>query len=158
MVGRRDVESHFNSYPSYKVPIEARDGDTYDIHFMAMFSSRKDAKPLLLMHGWPGSVFEFIPYLDVIRQKWPSPDDLPWHIVVPSLPGYCFSDGPSTKVEWTNEDIAYCMNELMVGLGLEGYVAHGGDIGSFISRIVAVRYDACRAMNREASTVQSRPC
>ena len=66
------------------------------------------------------------------------------HLVVPSLPGYAFSDGPSTKTEWTNEDIAYVMNELMVGLGLSGYVAHGGDIGSFVSRIMAVRYDACR--------------
>ena len=47
-------------------------------------------------------------------------------------------------MEWTNEDMAYVMNEVMVGLGLEGYIAHGGDIGSFLSRICAVRYDACR--------------
>ena len=116
------------------------------MHFMAMFSKKQDAKPLLLLHGWPGSVFEFLPYLSVVRDKW-SPDDLPWHIVVPSLPGYAFSEGPSTKVEWTNEDMAYCMNEIMVSLGLDGYIAHGGDIGSFLSRICAVRYDACRAIN-----------
>ena len=88
-----------------------------------------------------GSVFEFLPYFDIVRKKW-SPDELPWHIVVPSLPGYCFSDGPSTKVEWGNEDMAYVMNEVMVGLGLDGYIAHGGDIGSFLSRICAVQHDA----------------
>ena len=84
--------------------------------------------------------------MKVVKERW-SPDDLPWHVVVPSLPGYTYSEGPSTKVEWRNEDMAYVMNEVMVGLGLEGYIAHGGDIGSFLSRICAVRYDACRAMN-----------
>lgn len=148
---RHNVENHFNSYPQFKVPIKASDGDTYDIHFMAMFSNRKDAKNLLLLHGWPGSVFEFLPYLDVVRKKWPSPDELSWNIVVPSLPGYCYSGGPSTKIEWTNEHMAYCMNEVMKAVGLTGYIAHGGDIGSFLSRICAVRYDECRAMNCKAS-------
>ena len=139
----RTIESEFNSFPNYTSDIKAKDGDTYKVHFTGLFSKKPGAKPICCLHGWPGSIFEFIPYLNVIKQRW-SPEELPWHIVVPSLPGYGFSGGPSTKVEWRNEDMAYLMNELMVGLGLKGYIAHGGDIGSFLSRICAVRYDACR--------------
>ena len=136
--------------------IKARDGDTYPIHFIGLFSKKADAKPLCCMHGWPGSILEFLPYLKVVKERW-SPEELPWHIVVPSLPGYTYSGGPSTKSEWTNEDMAYCMNEVMVGLGLSGYIAHGGDIGSFLSRICAVRYDACRAMNLNFYLMPAEP-
>ena len=143
----RKTEDQINSFPNFTVPIKAKDGETYTIHFTALFSEKPDAVPVCLLHGWPGSFLEFLSFLNVARSKY-SPQNLPYHYIVPSLPGYAFSSGPSVKQEWTNEDISYVMNELMLGLGFSssGYIAHGGDIGSFLSRILAVRYAACKAI------------
>ena len=143
----RKTEHQINSFPNFTVPIKARDGDSKTVHFVALFSENPDAVPVCLLHGWPGSFLEFLPFLEAAKSKY-APKDLPYHYIVPSLPGYAYSSGPSVKSEWTNEDIAYVMNELMVGLGFgDGYVAHGGDIGSFLSRILAVRYEACKAIH-----------
>ncbi|PVH74729.1 alpha/beta-hydrolase [Cadophora sp. DSE1049] len=142
----RKTEDRINSFPNYTVSIKARDGDVYTVHFLAVLSENPKAAPVCLLHGWPGSFIEFLSFLDMARSKY-SPKDLPYHYIVPSLPGYAYSSGPSVKKEWNNEDIAFVMNELMVGLGFSGYIAHGGDIGSFISRILAVSYDACKAIH-----------
>ena len=143
----RKTEDHINSFPNFTVPIKARDGDTYTVHFTALFSEKTDAVPVCLLHGWPGSFLEFLPFLNAAKSKYAS-KDLPYHYIVPSLPGYAFSSGPSVQQEWNNEDMAYVMNALMVQLGFDsGYVAHGGDIGSFLSRILAVQYDACKAIH-----------
>lgn len=153
----RKTEARINSIPNYTVPIKGRDGDTYTVHFAALFSEKPDAVPVCLIHGWPGSFIEFYYYLELAKSKW-SAKDLPYHFIVPSMPGYAYSSGPSVKKEWVNEDIAFVMNELMVGIGFgSGYVAHGGDIGSFISRILAVRYDACKAIHLNFCLMAEEP-
>lgn len=153
----RKTEDHINSFPNFTVPIKGRDGDTYTVHFVAIFSEKADAVPVCLLHGWPGSFLEYLHFLNVAKSKY-SPKNLPYHYVVPSIPGYAFSSGPSVKQEWNHEEIAYVMNELMVGLGLgSGYIAHGGDIGSFLSRILAVRYDACKAIHLSFCLMPSEP-
>lgn len=83
--------------------------------------------------------------LEVFRKKYPSAKDLPFHLIVPSLPGYGYSSGPPLDKNWAFEDAARVINKLMVGLGFgSGYVSQGGDIGSFLSRMLAVQYDECK--------------
>lgn len=73
------------------------------------------------------------------------------------MAGYAYSEVGVDR-EWDNEDIAFVINELMVGLGFSsGYVAHGGDIGSFISRILAVKYDACKAIHLNMCLMGAEP-
>lgn len=91
-----------------------------------------------------GTILEFLDTLDIFRKKY-KPDDLPFHVIVPSLPGYGYSSGPPLDRDFTTEDLSAVLDKLMVGLGFgDGYIAQGGDIGSFISRILAVRHDACK--------------
>ena len=153
----RTTEDRINSFPNFTVPVKARDGDTYPMHFVALFSESPEAVPICLLHGWPGSFLEFLKLLDEVKSKY-TPKELPYHFIVPSLPGYTFSTGPSVKDEWNHDDISYVINELMVGLGFgSGYMAHGGDIGSFISRILAVRYSACKAIHLNFCLMPSEP-
>lgn len=153
----RKTEDRINSFPNFTVPVKARDGDTYSMHFVALFSEDPEAVPICLLHGWPGSFLEFLKLLDEVKSKY-KPKELPYHFIVPSLPGYTFSAGPSVKDEWKHDDIAYVINELMVGLGFgSGYIAHGGDIGSFISRILAVQYSTCKAIHLNFCMMSSEP-
>lgn len=142
----RKTEDRINSYPNFTVPIE--DGQTkftFDIHFVALFSKKADAVPLLLLHGWPGSPLEFLGVLEVLRTKY-TPKTLPFQVVVPSVPGYAYSSGPPLDQNFNTEGIARVMDQLMVGLGFgAGYIAQGGDIGSFVSRVMACTADACKA-------------
>ena len=154
----RKTEDHINSFPNFTLPIKAKDGNTYTIHFTALFSENPNAIPICLLHGWPGSFLEFLPFLTVAKGKY-SPKDLPYHYIVPSLPGYAFSSGPSVTKEWNNEAIADVIHNLMLALGFSesGYIAHGGDIGSFISRILAVRYASCKAIHLNFCLMTSSP-
>lgn len=77
-------------------------------------------------------------------QKKYTPDELPYHVIVPSLPGYVFSEPPPLDRDWKLLDSARFLNKLMLGLGLDGYVAQGGDIGSATARILARTYDTCK--------------
>ncbi|KAF2868816.1 epoxide hydrolase-like protein [Massariosphaeria phaeospora] len=133
----RAQEQHINSFPNYTMAVE-----DMDIHFVALFSEQKDAIPLIFMHGWPGSFIEFLPMLSNIREKY-SAADLPYHIIVPSLPGYTLSSGGPVDSDWTIVDSARVMNQLMLNLGFEKYIAQGGDIGSFVGTLMAVHHDAC---------------
>lgn len=117
------------------------------IHFVGLFSKKADAIPIVLLHGWPGSFLEFLPLLSLLKDKY-SPEELPYHLVVPSLPGFTLSSGPPLDRDFTGQDTARVINQVMVNLGFEGgYVAQGGDIGSRIGRIMAVDYDACKGMS-----------
>ena len=94
----------------------------------------------------PGSVLEYLPQLDLISKEY-TPETLPYHLIVPSLPGYAFSSGPPVDKDFDAKSSANILNQLMINLGFSsGYVATGGDIGSGISRILAVTYDECKAM------------
>lgn len=140
----RKTEARINSFPNYTVQIE-----DIDVQFLALFSKKKDAVPIALLHGWPGSILEFISTLSILKGKY-NENDLPYHVIVPSLPGYGYSSGPPLDRNYTTEDAARIIDKLMVGLGFGGgYVSQGGDIGSFITRILASQYDSCKAAHRE---------
>lgn len=82
--------------------------------------------------------------LDKFRQEY-TPDTLPYHLIVPSLPGYTFSSGPPLDRDFGTQDIARVFDQLMKDLGFEsGYVAQGGDIGSRIARNLAVDFESCK--------------
>jgi epoxide hydrolase len=122
----RALEARLNAYPLFVTEI---DGEP--VHFLHVRSSRADATPLILTHGWPGSVVE---YLDVIAPLTePADPDAPaFHVVIPSIPGYGFS-GPTHSAGWHRWRIAAAWRELMARLGYERYGAVGNDGGSMIS-------------------------
>jgi uncharacterized protein (TIGR03086 family) len=122
----RAFEARLNAYPQFVTEI---DGER--IHFLHVRSSRADATPLVLTHGWPGSVAE---YLDVIGPLTePESADAPaFHLVIPSLPGFGFS-GPTRSAGWGTHRTAAAWAELMSRLGYESYGAAGNDAGSMIS-------------------------
>jgi pimeloyl-ACP methyl ester carboxylesterase len=125
----RKQEAALNEYPQFVTEI---DGQT--IHFMHVRSPEPDATPLVLSHGWPGSVVEF---LDVIgpltdpRSHGGDPADA-FHVVIPSIPGFAFS-GPAAETGWDSNRTARAYAELMRRLGYERYGAQGGDYGVFIA-------------------------
>ena len=87
--------------------------------------------------------------MDVLRKKY-TPETLPYHVVVPSLPGYAYSSGPPLDKDWRVEDMARIIDKLMVGLGFgDGYVSQGGDIGSFVSRVLGATAPSCKAVHSE---------
>ncbi|KAF4854293.1 putative epoxide hydrolase [Colletotrichum siamense] len=141
------VEALVNEYPNFKAKVVDDDGATYSIHFIGLFSQKKDAIPLMCIHGWPGSFLEFIGFLSALKTKY-TPENLPYHVIIPSLPGYGFSDSPPVDRNWVLQDSARLLHKLMVGLGFEGgYAVQGGDIGSYTARIMARAYDSCKALH-----------
>lgn len=85
--------------------------------------------------------------LDLIKKRY-SPAELPYHIIVPSLPGYVYSSVRPLDKDYSVEAAAGAMNSLLVGLGFGGgYIAQSGDLGSFISRILARSHNSCRGMH-----------
>ena len=125
----RRSEAELNEFPQFTTEI---DGAT--VHFLHVRSVEPGAMPLILTHGWPGSIVEF---LDVIgpltdpRAHGSSTTDA-FHIVIPSIPGYGFS-GPTRETGWTTARVATAWAELMRRLGYERYGAQGGDWGAFVS-------------------------
>lgn len=87
--------------------------------------------------------------LDLIKKQYPDPSSLPYHIIVPSLPGYAFSSAPPTDRDFKCEHIAPVMDAVMQALGFgDGYIAQGGDLGSFISRQLGVESASCKAFHQ----------
>ncbi|SFO85987.1 Epoxide hydrolase N terminus [Amycolatopsis arida] len=122
----RAVEARLNSCPQFVTEI---DGE--DIHFLHVRSSRADATPLVLTHGWPGSVIEFLDLVEPLTE--PGSPELPaFHLVIPSLPGFGFS-GPTRGAGWNRYRTARAWVELMHRLGYDRYGAVGNDAGSMIS-------------------------
>ena len=92
----------------------------------------------------PGSFLEFLPILSLLREQY-TPATLPYHVIVPSLPGFAFSDSQPLNRDFDLGDVAQVLNGLMVSLGFgDGYVAQGGDIGSKVSRILGAKYPGCK--------------
>jgi pimeloyl-ACP methyl ester carboxylesterase len=116
----RSVEARLNQYPQFTTEIDGQ-----QIHFLHVRSDKPDALGLVLTHGWPGSVLE---YLDVIEPLTAAGYDL----VIPSLPGFGFS-GPTTESGWDVHRTARAWVELMHRLGYQRYGAAGNDGGSMIS-------------------------
>ncbi|KAF2708440.1 alpha/beta-hydrolase [Pleomassaria siparia CBS 279.74] len=141
----RRREDYINSFPNYKVQIKDDDGYEFDMHFAALFSEKQDAVPIAFLHGWPGSFLEFLSIMNLVRKKY-SPQDLPYHVIVPSLPGYTLSSGPPLDKDFKTADIARIIDKLMVGLGFQSYMGQGGDIGSYTCRPLAL-HAGCKAVH-----------
>ncbi|MFC6704607.1 epoxide hydrolase family protein [Flexivirga alba] len=125
----RRFESELNRLPQFLTEI-----DGLDIHFIHVRSKNPHAMPLILTHGWPGSIVEFLeligPLTDPVAYGGSVADS--FDVVVPSLPGFGFSAKP-TQSGWTVSRIAAAWAELMKRLGYEKWVAHGGDWGSVVT-------------------------
>ncbi|MCM3882489.1 epoxide hydrolase family protein [Frankia sp. R82] len=119
----RTAEAELNSHPQFVTEIDGQ-----PVHFLHVRSPRPDALPLLLTHGWPGSIVEF---LDVL-----GPLSADFHLVVPSIPGWGFS-GPTRARGWDVDRVARAFAELMRRLGYDRYGAHGGDWGAAVSRALS---------------------
>ncbi|MGH3568286.1 MAG: epoxide hydrolase family protein [Pseudonocardia sp.] len=126
----RRCEAELNALPQFRTGLDGDGHDSIDVHLIHVRSPHDNALPLLLTHGWPGSVVEFLDVLSALTDP-PDPRDA-FHVVVPSLPGYGFSDKPTTS-GWGVERIATAWAQLMDRLGYDRYGAHGGDWGSMIT-------------------------
>ncbi|MDA3647027.1 epoxide hydrolase [Saccharopolyspora indica] len=125
----RAAEAQLNAHPQFITEI-----DGADVHFLHVRSPEPGATPLLLTHGWPGSVAEFLPVIGPLTDPAAhggDPADA-FHLVIPSIPGYGFS-GPVTERGWDVVRVAHAWGELMRRLGYERYYAQGGDWGTAIS-------------------------
>ena len=125
----RKAEARLNSYPQFVTKI-----DGVDIHFIHVKSRHANAMPLIMTHGWPGSVIELLetigPLTDPTRYGGTADDA--FHVVLPSLPGYGFSGKP-TELGWDSSRIARAWGVLMERLGYTRYVAQGGDVGASVT-------------------------
>lgn len=129
----RSFESRLNQAGQFRTTI-----DGLGIHFLHRRSARADATPLIVTHGWPGSIAEFIGVVDELAD--PKDAEAPaFHVVVPSLPGFGYSDRPTTT-GWGTEKIAAAWVELMGRLGYGKFLAHGGDWGGVITTILGGRF------------------
>lgn len=128
----RKTEARLNALPLFRTAI-----DGLGIHFLHVVSPHDDALPLLVTHGWPGSVIEYLkvigPLTDPVAHGGEASDA--FHVVCPSLPGFGFSDKP-TRTGWGIERIADAWTELMRRLEYERYGAQGSDWGTSISTLV----------------------
>lgn len=125
----RKTEALLNSYNQYLTEI-----DGLNIHFMHIKSKHPDAKPLLLIHGWPGSFVEFLEVIEPLidpENHGGSAEDA-FHLVIPSLPGFGFSEAP-TEQGWSYLRMGPVMAQLMAKLGYERYGVQGGDWGAGVS-------------------------
>jgi pimeloyl-ACP methyl ester carboxylesterase len=125
----RKAEAKLNALPQFITEI-----DGVDIHFIHVKSQHEDALPLIMTHGWPGSVIELLeavgPLTDPTAHGGSAEEA--FHLVLPSLPGYGFSGEP-TEVGWNVGRIAKAWAELMRRLGYPRYVAQGGDVGASVT-------------------------
>jgi pimeloyl-ACP methyl ester carboxylesterase len=128
----RAHEAALNAIPQFITTI-----DGADVHFLHVRSAEPDATPLMLLHGWPGSVVEFLdvigPLTDPVAHGGDPADA--FHLVIPSLPGYGFS-GPLTETGWTDGRTAAALAELMARLGYRRYGVQGGDVGALIGPLM----------------------
>ena len=121
-------QARLNRYPQFGTEIDGQ-----RIHFLHVRSDRPDAMPLLITHGFPSSVAEFLQLIDPLVDPADGPA---FHVVAPSLPGYAFST-PLSATGWTMARTARAWVELMRRLGYQRYGVHGGDIGGGVSGLVA---------------------
>jgi pimeloyl-ACP methyl ester carboxylesterase len=123
----RAAEARLNEFPQFTSTI-----DGVNIHFLHVRSPEPEALPLMLIHGWPGSIVEFLEMIGPLtdpRAHGGDPTDA-FHLVIPSIPGFAYS-GPLGEAGWTHGRIAKAFTELMRRLGYERYGVQGGDVGAF---------------------------
>jgi pimeloyl-ACP methyl ester carboxylesterase len=131
----RRSEARLNALPQFKTEI-----DGLDIHFIQVRSDHDNALPLILTHGWPGSVIELLKVIDPLTNPTAhggSASDA-FHVVIPSMPGYGYSDKPRAA-GWGPDHIATSWVQLMKRLGYDQFVAQGGDWGAIITDVMGAQ-------------------
>jgi pimeloyl-ACP methyl ester carboxylesterase len=131
----RKVEARLNAVPNFITEI-----DGLDIHFIHVRSKHESALPMLVSHGWPGSIIEQLKIVDPLVNPTAHGGTTAdaFHVVIPSMPGYGFSDQPA-ETGWGPERIARAWDVLMKRLGYTNYVAQGGDWGSVVVDYMGVQ-------------------
>jgi epoxide hydrolase len=125
----REHEARLNELPQFATGI-----DGAEVHFLHVRSAEPNALPLIITHGWPGSVVEFLDIIEALtdpRSHGADPADA-FHLVIPSIPGFGLS-GPTGDPGWTQRRVARAFAELMNRLGYDRYGAQGGDVGAQVS-------------------------
>lgn len=129
----RRAETRINQFPQFKTEV-----DGLGVHFIHARSTEENALPLIMTHGWPGSVVEFLniigPLTDPVAHGGNAEDA--FHVICPSLPGFAYSDKPSSP-GWSTVKIGAAWSKLMARLGYDRYVAQGGDWGSIVTPAIA---------------------
>src|ERR1700730_10733106 len=128
----RRLERRLNAYPQFRTEI-----DGLGIHFLHVRSPHEHARPIILTHGWPGSIVEFLNVIGPLTNPT-KPEDA-FHVVLPSLPGFGFSDKP-TEGGWGLPRIARAWSVLMRRLGYADYLAQGGDWGAGVTTWMAKQH------------------
>ncbi len=138
----RRCEVALNAYPHFLMDI-----DGLDIHFMHIRSANPDARPIIMTHGWPGSILEFMHVIAPLSEDY--------HLVIPSLPGYGFSGKPA-KAGWSIPQTAKAWDKLMRALGYDRYFAQGGDWGAAVTDAIGQQnLGACAGLH--VNMVIARP-
>ena len=144
----RAAEAELNRHPQFVTQI---DGER--VHFLHVRSSHDDATPLLLTHGWPGSIVEFLELVTPLSE--PAEGQRPFHLVIPSLPGFGLS-GPTVTPGVDPARIARMWATLMAGLGYDRYIAQGGDWGAIITGLLG-EHDPAHCAGIHLNMVTTRP-
>ncbi len=140
----RACEEVLNALPQFLVEI-----DGLDIHFIHVQSENPNARPIIMTHGWPGSVLEFMSVMPELSEDY--------HLVIPSLPGYGFSGKP-TKKGWDIPQIARAWDQLMRALGYDRYFAQGGDWGAVVTDMIGQQnLGACAGIHLNMVIAQPDP-
>jgi pimeloyl-ACP methyl ester carboxylesterase len=131
----RQCEARLNSLPQFMTEI-----DGLDIHFIHVRSARENALPLIITHGWPGSIIELLKVIDPLTNPTAhgGTEADAFHLVIPSMPGYGYSEKPHDP-GWGPERIASAWTELMKRLGYAQFVAQGGDWGAMVTDFMGVQ-------------------
>jgi pimeloyl-ACP methyl ester carboxylesterase len=131
----RKCEAKLNALPHFKTEI-----DGLDIHFIHVLSEHDNALPLILTHGWPGSVIELLKVIEPLTNPTAHGGNVSdaFDVVIPSLPGHGFSDKPQAP-GWGPDHIATAWVELMKRLGYDRFVAQGGDWGAVVTDLMAAK-------------------
>jgi len=126
----RKLEAEINGYPQFMTNI-----DGVEIHFLHVRSRHAKAKPLIITHGWPGSIVEMLGVIKPLTDPtaFGGTDEDAFHIVLPTIPGYGFSGKPR-ELGWNRYRVAKAWSTLMLRLGYEKYLAQGGDWGAVITQ------------------------
>jgi pimeloyl-ACP methyl ester carboxylesterase len=146
----RACEARLNALGQFKTEIQG-----LGIHFLHVRSPRADALPLLITHGWPGSVIEFMGVIEALTN--PPPGELAFHVVAPSLPGFGFSGKPA-ETGWGVPKIGFAWIELMQRLGYDRWVAQGGDWGAIVTTAIGmIKPAACLGIHLNMPFARSLP-
>jgi pimeloyl-ACP methyl ester carboxylesterase len=150
----RKTEARLNALPQSQTDL-----DGVSIHFLHIRSRHDDALPLVLTHGWPGSIIEFLKIIPALTDPTAHGGQASdaFHVVCPSLPGYGFSGKPKQS-GWTVEKIARAWSELMLRLGYQRYYAQGGDWGAVVTTAIALQdTEHCHGVHLNMPLVRPDP-